>query len=291
MQETTWVWVPSFQMEFRTKLITSSQQKVISFHIENEDDFEFSKITTDLLEENIIDKKETIRQWTILDKFFVLLQLRIKSYGHIIETQSGKIDLTEFIKEVAFFADNKFQYIFEKNNIVYECGLPTIQNELESLGLRRSKNKEDQNLSKIYDEPLWGYIQKITINSETIYFEDMDLNDRIEVFEQIPINITREIKNNFINVINESIEYKNFINFPEYKLDFNMQNASIVCKFILSYPIKYITEEYYALVQNHYSEMYIDSRPVCERMSIINLLKDKHEELEKENGENYKISD
>jgi hypothetical protein len=287
MQETIWVWVPSMQREFRSKLITSAQQRTISHHIANNDDFEFSKIIIEVLEENIIDDfNKTLRSWTIVDKFFVMVQLRMKSCGAIIKSKTGNIDLTDFIKQTAEFADNVFSYEFENMKIKYACGLPTIQNELESHALRRSKNSENEViLSKIYDESLWGFIRSITIDHNLFIIDDLPLDDRVVLLENLAVSVRQIIKENFINIINESLFVKEFLDVGDYKIDFNLTNSLLILKYIMSYPVEYIREEYHLLLQYNYDADYIDSRPAGERLMFLDLIKKQEESKKSANGD------
>lgn len=288
MIETTWVWIPSLQRYVRFRMISSKQQKIISMHLETEDDFEFCKITTDLIEENIAEEGHNVRTWTILDKFFILLQLRINSIGSILSTTVKEIDLNEFVKNVAAFVDHHFQYQLNHNGIIYNCTLPSIQNELEIYGMRKSIDDENERLVKmICDDQTWGYLQSIEIAGQTIGLFELGIAERTQTLNAIPSIVLERIKKEFIRPINNTISYEGFLEWEDTKLDFDLSNYFIIAKFFLTYTLKNIHEEYHFLVKQGYDLAWIERQPAGDRITHLNIIKKR---LEEEAGQNDEMT-
>lgn len=280
MTESAWLWVPSKQAYRRFKLITSRQQQVLSHHLESEDDFEISKVTTELLEENLMDNDNTLKQWTIMDKFFVILQMRIRSVGSIIELQHDEINLEKFIENVATFVDNDFVYEFTHGKNTYVCGLPTIENELEMFALMKSTDSKQEKLAKQINENVsWGYLKEI---NKAPLCQFKNLNERTKVLKALPSAVTSHIKTNFIERVNKSIKYNNFLTIPsdDLKLDYDLETSFYIMQFILKYPMSAIREQYHVLIQHGYSGEFIDNCLAGDRLLYLDIIhKQREEEL------------
>jgi len=209
------VWVPSKQKYIRIYELNCEQFRNILKVIDEEQELDF--ILTDILEKNICDSFYKIEDFTVIDKFIIYLQLRIRSCGPNLnlvricdkcdEKTKLNINLNNIIDKLAPVVDCSFQKIFTFSNSEIECDLSYISRNDNSQYDRSDYNKK-------LDKYLFSFIKTMKFQNSDIKIDlrNLDESSKSQICEAIPFEIINKIKNEYIDKINETLYNTLFIN-------------------------------------------------------------------------------
>lgn len=196
------IWVPSKQTYIRMYEISCEQYRNILKTIDDDFDFEFS--INSVLIENLYDKTVNLQNFTIIDKFTIILQLKVHSCNSNLnltricdkcDTKTDfSIDLNSMIDSLAISIDKSFEEVIHFNSIDVTCDVPAINFIEEFL---YDKNDHSARL----DDYMYSFIKYVNINGNFINLNKMSRNDKIKICESLPFEIMIYIKNNFIDTI------------------------------------------------------------------------------------------
>ena len=208
------VWVPSKQKYIRIYELNCEQFRNIIKVLEEESEFDF--VLNDILEKNLYNSEYKINDFTVIDKFVIYLQLRIRSCGPNLnlvricdncdEKTNLNINLNSIIDNLAPVVDKSFQKIFTFSNSEIECDLSYISQD-DNMDYNRS------DYNKRLDRYLFSFIKKMKFdNGVVVDFRNVDENSKNKICEAIPFEIINKIKNEYIDEINENLYNTLFIN-------------------------------------------------------------------------------
>lgn len=292
MKSSFLIWIPSLQKfvrfyELKTKDLKFLEKAKKISHLE------FLFATKELLENLLYNKNEiSIGQLTMIDKYVILLYLRMISVGTSIncivtcpecgESSNKKIDLNSFIIPMKDIIDKSYEKTIKSENFSFLCDLPNINKELE-LETWVSETEIDLNerinFSENYMAFLLNYIKEITIIDKTIKIDEMSYINQMNILKQIPsIHTTKihneyikKIGNNFTNISLLSSKCKN----PKCistNIDFSLKSINELLKIILSQDMQEYIDKSLYLCGHNYTPKYIDSLPPAEIDLIVGLI-------------------
>jgi hypothetical protein len=194
------IWIPSMQKYIRMFEINCEQFRNLLKTIEDDIEFEFSIIQ--LLTTNLFDKSINLADMTIIDKFVILLQLKIHSCSPKLtltrscekcETKtSTTLDLNNIINELAQSIDRSFTQSFSSNSLIVTCDIPSIKLENDD-----EFGKKD--FDKKLDNYLYSFIKNIMIGEQIINLDKMSQMEKISICECISFETMMDIKMNYID--------------------------------------------------------------------------------------------
>jgi hypothetical protein len=208
------VWIPSKQKYVRIYELNCEQFRNILKVIDEEQELDF--ILTDILEKNIYGSFYKIEDFTVIDKFIIYMQLRIRSCGPNLnlvricdkcdEKTKININLNNITNKLAPVVDCSFQKTFTFLNSEIECDLSYISRNDNSEYDRSDYNKK---LNKY----LFSFIKTMRfLNSDIkIDLRNLDEISKNQICEAIPFEIINTIKNEYIDKINETLYNTLFI--------------------------------------------------------------------------------
>lgn len=191
------IWIPSQQKYARFKEISSEQYREISKCIDDDEDFEYA--TNNLLLENSKDLLD-IHHLTIIDKFVLLLQLKIHSCGSILELTricdkckektNFSVDLNDLITNLSNKIDCSFEEEYEFPNIKVICDVPLVSTDF----FQHDKNNVIDRIN-LY---LFSFIKKIIVDGKTVELYKFFFNERMKICSTLSLQIVNHIKENYI---------------------------------------------------------------------------------------------
>jgi hypothetical protein len=197
------IWIPSIQKYKRMKEIDCEQYRDILKSIDDDTDFELT--LNEVINYNLLDKSifSTI---TLIDKFVILLQLKVVSCGPILkltrvcekcESKTNfSIDLNKMLDDLSEKIDQSFSTTFHNASISVTCDIP-------SLLLDETINVEETDYNKKLDLYLYSFIKNIKVGNSEINLDEISLSDKIAICESLPFSLLLDIKNNFIDVLHK----------------------------------------------------------------------------------------
>jgi len=226
------VWVPSLKRNVMFREINTSQQKrliksIIDSPIYNT---EFIYTLKQVIEENCADKTVIVDNLTIIDKMFIAIAMRAVSTNDVLEFQipiSEEKNVQRAISLSKLLTDSKdktnipepINLVDEKNIFSLNCSIPTIKTEYDL-----EKEKRDvlitekppqtpeqlrETIGDIFISELVKYVNSITININNtvnkIDFSGLSFDDRIKLFEKLPIKLIEKLLD-YSNKIKEEID-------------------------------------------------------------------------------------
>lgn len=200
------IWIPSKQKYVRMREINCEQYRNILKVLEEDEEFDF--ILNDVLKTNLLYSDYKLSDFTIIDKFVIFLQLKIRSCGDRLslvricdkcdEKTNISIDLNYLINKLAPFIDKSFGQTFSFSSMSVFCDIPSIK--------ENDNNDSDKvDLNKKLDFYLYSFIKMLRIGDKFIDLDSFQENEKIKICETIPFPIMNHIKENYLNVINSNL--------------------------------------------------------------------------------------
>ena len=239
------VWVPSKQKYVRMYELNCEQFRNILKVLDEESEFDF--VLNDILSKNLCDSNYKINDFTVIDKFVIYLQIRIRSCGPILnlvricdkceEKTKLNIDLNYIIGKLAPVVDRSFEKTFTFSNSEIECDLSYISHNDNSTYDRSDYNKR-------LDQYLFSFIKKMKFNNNDIVVDLRNLDEisKSKICESIPFEIINKIKNEYIDQINETLYNTLFINSvcknqnckSEFSVNLDINNINDIIRILFS---------------------------------------------------------
>ena len=191
------VFIPSLKKEVSAKQITLKQQKdIISTAINGVvGALQFTKFINQTINENV-DSDD----FYSFDRVPTLLALRAHSLGDKIKAENNEIVSLKAVlqkaKKVPVFKLNKTVSI---DSIKVDLRIPTLKEEnvVVKRCIQEIDNLKSEDLSEamglIYIFELLKTIKSITIEDETVNFDELKVTDRVKIIEQLPLDIYDDI--------------------------------------------------------------------------------------------------
>jgi|TARA_R100001163_G_C5066652_1_gene205226 hypothetical protein len=191
------VFIPSLKKETTAKQITLKQQKdIISTAINGVlGALQFTKSINDVIIDNI-DSDE----FYTFDRVPALLALRIHSLGDKIKAENGEIvSLKPSLQKAKKVPTFKLDTLVHIDNIKVNLRIPTLKEEnvIVKRCIQEIDNLKSEDLSEamglIYIFELLKTIKSITVEEETVEFNDLKVTDRVKIIEQLPLELYEDI--------------------------------------------------------------------------------------------------
>lgn len=198
------VFIPSAKKEVTATQITLKQQKdIISTAVNGVlGALQFTKAVNDLIEENIEGD-----EFYTFDRVPALLALRVESLGDKIKDDNGEIvSLTPTLELAKKSPKFKLSKKISLDSIKIDLRLPTLKEEtivLKKCILEIDKlNTEDlsQAMGLIYIFELIKTIKAVTVEDETVDFDNLKVVDRVKIIEQLPLDLYNDITDFLLQV-------------------------------------------------------------------------------------------
>jgi hypothetical protein len=227
MKNTHLIWIPSLQTNIRFKELDNSQYRTILKNVNDESHVDFIYNLNEILKNNIVDNIE-FNDLTILDRFIIIIYLKILCYGPFLELSKQceecdnkvnvRFDLNNLLDILGSQVDRSFRTVVShpahKLNII--CDLPTVRQEFELLlsdaNNSKLKNIVDDNINKY----LTGYIRGITVDSTEKRLDTLTPVERRIIVNKIPSQLILAVKSQFVD--------------PLYKLFSGIEFLEMECK-------------------------------------------------------------
>ena len=191
------VFIPSLKKEASAKQITLKQQKdIISTAINGVlGALQFTKSVNDVINENIEGK-----EFYTFDRVPILLALRAHSLGDKIKADNDElVSLKPVLLKAKKVPAFKLSKAVSIDSIKVDLRIPTLKEEnvIVKRCIQEIDNLKSENLSEamglIYIFELLKTIKSITVDEETVDFNDLKVTDRVKIIEQLPLDLYDDI--------------------------------------------------------------------------------------------------
>jgi len=200
------IWIPSKQKYVRMRELDCEQFRNILKVLHEDEEFDF--ILNSVIKTNLYESDYKLSDFTILDKFVIYLQLKIRSCGEKLlltrvcdkcgEKTNMNIDLNVIINRLAPFIDKSFGTTFKFNNMSVFCDIPSIK--------ENDYNDSDKiDMNKKLNFYLYSFIKTLNIGDKTIDLESFEESEKIKICETLPFPIMNNIRETYLNVINSNL--------------------------------------------------------------------------------------
>lgn len=236
---------------------------------------------------NCVKDKDLFYKINIIEYILFLIKIRSISIGSTIdfvlkgeENKKSKtkiqIDLKKYMLNL-FQSSNCFEE--EKNSILKE---KKIEVKINWPLLNSVKTFNDLFLNskyeyEIFENSLFEFIEYVKIENNKIFLKDLKTEEKIKLFEKIPVILKNKIQKNIISAIKTLIDCDLFEIplFKDYK--FSIYNLNFVehVKMIFSYDLKSLFREIYYLATNGLSSDYILNISDSERKIYLTIIQEE----------------
>lgn len=208
------IWIPSKKEFYKFKQLDGKQQKELLGAAMDTSVYNtsFIKVFYNIIKTNIITNDKTIvDSFTLADKAAVALYLRSKisnAVGVYLDDSKDSvrnIDIDEVLSKLKTYVSPE-EKVFSSTNEQFELKVlvkyPTIKVEYDYDTQFKDNKKPDEiktteDIQKIVTSAFVGetskYINKITINSNDVSFENLKFEDRIKLIEKLPSSLIQRI--------------------------------------------------------------------------------------------------
>ena len=198
------IWIPSKQKYTRMYEINCEQYREILKSID--DDFEFDFTLNQLLMTNMYDKTVNLEEFTVIDRFVMLLQLKIHSCDSMLnlvracekcKTQTTfSIDLNKFIDSLAKSIDQSFEKVFQFDTMRLILDVPSIKLNDEFIF-----DRED--FSKRLDFYLYSFIKSLYLYDTDVELDKRPNDEKIAICQDIPLEVMMKVKTEYIDPLHK----------------------------------------------------------------------------------------
>jgi hypothetical protein len=292
------------QLSYRE--INSKEQLILAktnilFPMSEENSLDYARICKKVIS-NCVENKEEFYKLNLLDYILFLTKLRIISIGPELDLQMKSdedstentikisIDLNVFMKNLYQAATEAMSNNFiESNGIKIILNWPSIKSE-RSLLKKNDKTELEHILSTIPE-----YIKTIIINDNTIDLLDFNTEEKIEIYEKLPISLRTQVQMAVIECIKKLSE-KNMFDIPmmEFlKFSFYNKTHQEIIRLLFSNDLRNIYQEYYVLASKKINPEYVDKLSIPERRVFCSFIEEEIKAREENNktGDEMPISD
>jgi hypothetical protein len=298
MVQSNLIWIPSLQDFKRFLEITTKDHRILSKSMNN--DLEFIYSLNQLIKEKSIDDI-VVDDLTLIDKYIICLYLRIFSIGNDLTLTincpscgaSFKhiMDINEFMESGIDVLDKKYEGTAEINGFSANLGIPTIGREYDIIKHLELHKIKKQSLDGILTYNVISHIKSISIRDNEINFNDISVDNSIDILKRLPGSLFNKIKNEFITPISKSINPK-ILNLEcktpkcsPIDLELNLDNINDLLRLMFQEsPVKILEEIYLLGRYGNTDPFYIDTLTPLERGIVVDahITENKSGETKKE---------
>ena len=271
----------------------------VSFSNDKESLYEYSDYVLNVIL-NCIKNKEDFYKINIIEYILFLIKLRITSIGPTIDfllnsKEESKtktkiqIDLKRYLINL-YNASNYFEN--NENSIIIESSIEVKLNwpNINSIIVFNDIMLKEKSEYEIFNDYLYEFLEHIKINDNTIFYKNLNNDEKTKLFDKLPIVLKNKIQKNIIE------SFKKLMDFDLFEIEilkdykFNIFNLNFVehIKLFFSYDLKSLYQEIYFLSVNNLPPNYIMEISNYERkvfMSIIQEQNAKREESDSRIGQ------
>ena len=285
--------MPLSNVELFYRDINSKEQLILAktnllFPIEEENSKEYSRIVKKVIF-NCVENKEDIYKLNIIDYFLFIIKLRINSFGETLELMlKGNENSNEMDSKISINLNVFMKNLYEKSKKAMEDCTITHKNlkiciDWPNMTSKEFFLKEKEEIGTAILSNIQEYIKNITINDVFIDTTTYKSEEKLELYEKLPISVKAKIQKKVLNAI-LAISKENL--FDIKKMDFfkyNPYNKSQqqLMRFIFSDNLRNIYQEYYILSSKNINPLYIDSLSVSDRRVFCSFIKEESENSQK----------
>jgi hypothetical protein len=243
---------------------------------------------------NCVENKDDFLKINIVDYVLFLVKLRNISIGStidfVLKGEEGEktkkkiqIDLKKYMLNL-YNAAKVFES--EENNLIAENDLEVKINwpNINSVEVFNDLFLNHDNEYELFNDTICEYVEYIKINNDKIVWNNLNRDQKVKLFDKLPLTIKTKIQNKIILASTELFGYDIFqiSFFSDYK--FNFYNLSFIehIKLIFSYDLKSLYQEIYYLSTQHLPPSYIMTISQGERKIYMTIIEEANKKQEKE---------
>jgi hypothetical protein len=211
MKTSNLIWVPSLQRKVRFDDITGVEEQAI-IRILAADDEVNAYYHFNVLLETACHEKDILDSLTIIDRFTVLLAMRIIAINNTLtlknkcegcgEEVSLPVALDSILHKIAPVVDKKIEFTFPFDNMVIHLEPPTYKRYYNYLLNEAVDSKDDKFvIAKVY-ENLVLYIKGVTHNDTFVSFIDTKVSDSMIFIDKLPKPVFEKMLKMYMDHIN-----------------------------------------------------------------------------------------
>jgi len=190
------VFLPSLKKSIEVSPLTLKQQKdLISSSLDGvKGAFFFSRTLNDIIINNTGNY-----ELKTYDRFPIIAHLRKHSLGSKIRVDEKVVNIDTAIKNFKTVPHNiKDEHIVSLKTLKVHLRIPTLseENTLLKKGERDAevtKESSREGVALMYVLELLKYVDKIVVEGEEIDFDNIKINDRIKLIEELPLTMYKDI--------------------------------------------------------------------------------------------------
>ena len=158
--------------------------------------YQYQNVVDKILMDNIFPEQD-VTLYNI-DRICLLVQLRHHTTGETIEISGEEYDLNNHIKhfpEHVIDVEN-LRETLEHQGIAVTCSVPTLAHEHDVNSIVPQVFKDttsDKSISDIFLIELSKYIEMVKFDNNTIVYDDLTLEQKIQICELLPMSLSQKI--------------------------------------------------------------------------------------------------
>lgn len=232
------IWIPSQQKYQRFLEMKCEQYRAILKSVDEDADFDFT--INQVILQCCQDPEVRLDQYTIIDRFILLLQLKIHSHTSRMkltricekcqEETEFIIDLNSVIENLSTALDRPFKQVFRSGNTEVSCDIPYVCAFNEYSPMDRS------DLDARLVQYLYSFIQSLEIHEHFIDLNTLTRKEKYTVCGALPFQLLSRIKSEYIDVIHTTLKDLLLITHrcggcgDELKVGFDIHNMTDACR-------------------------------------------------------------
>jgi hypothetical protein len=291
--------MPFSKTQLSYREINSKEQLILAktnilFSIEDDGCLEYSRICRNIIK-NCIENKKDFNKINLIEYILFLTKLRIICLGSDLELQmksdeNSTESMVKFSIDLNVFMNNLYEIALEsmKDNVIEDKNIkivldwPNVNSEHNLLD-RNSKKELEHILSTVPD-----YIKNVIINDNTIDLSEYTINERVEIYEKLPISLRTQIQTLVIESIKKLSE-KNVFNINRldfFRFNFYNKAHQEFIRLLFSNDLRNIYQEYYVLASKKINPEYVDKLSIPERRVFCSFIEEEIKAREESNKSN-----
>ena len=247
---------------------------------------EYASLLTEIISKCLKNPNE-LYELNFIEYIMFLTKLRIVSVGADIELefdpQDGEKEIAKKVK-VTINLNNLLQKIYNLSLKALNENVIKIENfeiELDWPSLKSQNyfiniSKGDKNLNNILDS-LCEYVKYIKFNGECINFLNFTHDEKLKIYEKLPIAIQNKLQVTILKMIKDISEESLFdlSKLEEWKFGLYDTNYLEILRLIFSFNLRNIYQEYYILASKKINPEYVNQLSVSERKTFITFVEEE----------------
>lgn len=200
-QNTIELYVPSLKEKVKFRPLSVKQQKdlIITPLDGLAAGITFPNAITDIIEAN----KQTQKQLHVIDRTFILINLRIQSMGSQFSSTDSddkqiKWNLNDFVDEKRWIFNKPLSDKIQYHGLTVKLRVPTLETDKKvgsyMLPSIKKDNKSVANsIGNMFLHEIVKFVESIAVGDHVVEFEKTPIDQAIEVVESLPVDLNRQI--------------------------------------------------------------------------------------------------